>query len=274
MTQEHTTSAASRVPKPRTLRFSFEDVPRDWFGGNAIASHVANGVNLLFPAGERFFVRSVYRYLDRIDDPDLVARVRGFAGQEGRHAAAHEQYFDALRRQGYDVDTFLRFYERVAYGFIEKLAPPALRLSTTAACEHFTAILAEFALRRRVLDLAHPAMRDLLLWHAAEEIEHRSVAFDVLEKVAPGRVTRVAGLAMASACLGGFWIVGALALIAQEPNLPRREKLRLWREARARRGDGSVFRRGIREYLRNDFHPAQSPIDHLAEEYLARAGIA
>lgn len=269
-----TVTEATAVPRPRALRFRFDDVPRDWFGGNVVASHVANGVNLLFPAGERFFVRSVHHYMDRIDDPLLRERVRGFAGQEGRHAAAHEQYFEALRHQGYDVDTFLRLYQRVAYGFIERASPPALRLSTTAACEHFTALLAEFALRRRVLDLAHPAMRDLLLWHAAEEIEHRSVAFDVLERVSPGRAMRVAGLAMASACLGGFWIAGALALLAQEPQLSRADKLRQWREARARRGDASIFRRGVREYLRADFHPAKNPIDHLASEYLASAGIA
>src|SRR5678815_3459984 len=89
-------------PKPRSPGQSLEGVPRHWFGGNMVATHVANGVNLLFPAGERFFVRSVKHYTDRIDDPNLQARVRGFFGQEGRHAKEHDVFNRILEAQGYD----------------------------------------------------------------------------------------------------------------------------------------------------------------------------
>jgi len=262
-----------KIPKPRTLRFDFEKVPKHWFGGNVVATHIANGVNLLFPAGERFFVRSVHRYLDQIDDAILGERVRGFAGQEGRHANAHEKYFDALRAQGYDIDTFLKVYEAIAYGFLEKVFGPKMRLSTTVACEHFTAILAEYALEKRLLDFADPTMRDLLLWHAAEEIEHRSVAFDVLKEVDPGYGLRAAGMAMATACLGGFWIAATLTLLAQE-DLSAKQTAKQWKVARSQRGDGSVFRRGIRDFLRRDFHPDENPVDAIASEYLESAGIA
>ena len=72
-----------------------------------VATHIANGVNLLFPAGERFFVRSVKHYLDRIEDEHLKERVRGFFGQEGRHAKEHDVFNRILEEQGYDVDRFL-----------------------------------------------------------------------------------------------------------------------------------------------------------------------
>src|SRR5271170_5227027 len=158
-----------RVPRPRSPGVDLDaPVPRHWFGGNVVATHVANGVNLLFPAGERFFVRSVNHYLDRVTEPLLRAQIKGFFGQEGRHAKEHERVFRLLEEQGYDIARFLDLYERVAYGVIERLAPPALRLATTAACEHFTAILAESALRDRVLAHAHPTMQALLLWHASE----------------------------------------------------------------------------------------------------------
>src|SRR5438093_12795425 len=134
------------APKPRTPRVGFTNVPRAWLAKSLVASHIANGVNLLFPAGERFFVRSVHHYMDRITDPGLRAEVKGFAGQEGRHANAHERYFDTLRAHGYDLDAILEPYERIAFGIIEKHSPPALRLAATVASEHFTAILAEDAL--------------------------------------------------------------------------------------------------------------------------------
>ena len=70
--------SSREVPKVRSPGVDVSGVPRHWFGGNVVATHVANGVNLLFPAGERFFVRSVHHYLDRIDDEHLRARVKGF----------------------------------------------------------------------------------------------------------------------------------------------------------------------------------------------------
>lgn len=272
----HTRPPPAAVPKVRSPELAYgEDVPRHWFGGNAVATHIANGVNLLFPAGERFFVRSVHHYLDRVKNPALRAQVKGFFGQEGRHAREHERVFRLLEEQGYDVRTFLRIYERVAYGLIEKVAPASLRLSTTAACEHYTAILAENALRRRLLDHAHPELRALLLWHAAEEIEHRAVAFDVLQEVDPSYPLRVAGMAMATACLGGFWILGATMLLAQEKGLGRERIREEWRFVKEqRRAEGGLFIRGMLEYLRRDFHPSQKDLDGLAANYLEEAGLA
>lgn len=268
------TTVAPRVPRPRSPELGLDaTVPRYWFADNVVATHIANGVNLLFPAGERFFVRSVKHYLDRVTDPVLREQARGFFGQEGRHAKEHDRVTEILAAQGYDVRRFLALYDRVAYGLIERAAPPALRLAATAACEHFTAIMAENALRQRMLDHAHPTMRALLLWHAAEEIEHRAVAFDVLRTVNPSYALRMAGLAVATACLAGFWALGTTALLLQE-DVPR-ARLRADRQyVKQHRAGRDVFLRGIREYMRRDFHPSQSDTDRLADEYLASVGLA
>ncbi len=267
-------ASASRPPKPRTPGIPLDaSIPRHWFAGNVWATQVVNGVNLLFPAGERFFVRSVNHYLKQIQDPVLAAQVRGFFGQEGRHAKEHERFFTVLEEQGYDVARFLRVYEAISYGLIERVSSPALRLATTAACEHFTAILAEQVLRERVLDSAHPAMQRLLLWHAAEEIEHRAVAFDVLQAVAPSYPLRLAGLLMATMCLGGFWIAATTSLLVQDKDLSLGRIHRDGKIARERDGSKSVFRRGILEYMRRDFHPSQADLDGLAESYLESVGL-
>ena len=175
MTQ--TTTAHTRGPiKPRHPEFDFSGLPRRWFAGLAFPTHLANGANLLFPLGERFFVKSVRHFEKAIaDDPALREAVRGFYAQEGRHAQAHEQYFDTLRAQGFDIDTFLKIYRTLAFDGLARLTGPELNLAITAALEHYTATLAEGALRDRMLDAAHPVMRALLLWHSAEEIEHKSV---------------------------------------------------------------------------------------------------
>ncbi len=271
-----TTTTSRLLPRPRSLAPEFDaSIPRHWFGGLALPTHLVNGVNLLFPAGERFFIRSVRHYLDQVDDPVLHEQARGFFGQEGRHAQAHESFFQVLTAQGYKVDDFLRIYERIAYAGIERLAPPALRLAVTAACEHFTAILAEGALRERILDAAHPTLRSLLLWHAAEEIEHKAVAYDVLQRVAPSYALRVAGLLVAAACLSGFWIAATTLLLRQDRAMGTQQLGQEAKVMRSRRGLLTrVFGHGIRQYLRRDFHPNQNCDQDLAAEYLASVGAA
>jgi len=257
---------------PRDLDVDFAPVPRHWLAGNAAATAVANGVNLLFPHGERFFVRSVNHFLDRIDDPELAAQIKGFFGQEGRHARAHDRFNAILRDQGYEVDRFLGAYERLSR-WIEAHVSPELRLAVTAACEHFTAILAEGAFRGGMLDASAPEMRRLLAWHAAEELEHKAVAYDVLQRIDPSYRLRVRGLAMATVLLGGFWLWAATALMRQDGlrwPAALRQLRGLPRGAAVVRG---VFVRGIREYLRPGFHPRQLPNEALAAEWFAARGM-
>lgn len=258
---------------PRDLDVDFTQVPRHWMASNPTATAIANGVNLLFPHGERFFVRSVKHFLDRIDDPALRTAIKGFFGQEGRHAHAHDELNAILRAQGFEIDRFLGSYKRIS-SWIEAHTPPRLNLAVTAASEHFTAILAEGAFANNVLDKACPEMRQLLAWHAAEELEHKAVAFDVLQAIDPSYALRVTGLVYATAILGGFWLWGALALLRQEPTGVRRA----WRDL-GRMPDRDpivrrVFLRGIRQYLARDFHPRDNATDRIAGDWMTARGMS
>jgi predicted metal-dependent hydrolase len=262
--------------RPRYPNFDFGgSLPRYWMGDNVVSTHFANSLHLLFPPGERFFVRSVKHYLDRVEDPVLRAQVKGFFGQEGSHAKEHEDASRLIEQQGYDTQRFRRFFEWLAFDVLEKLFPPSLRLAGTAGAEHFTAIMAANLLQRRGTMQTPPAMQALVCWHAAEEIEHRAVAFDVLQTVNPSYALRVAGFAVVAMCFGGFALLGTLSLLAQERNLGVRRILSDLRRARALgSAEGGWLWRGIRDYLRRDFHPSQSDSDRLAAEYLASVGLA
>jgi uncharacterized protein len=262
--------------KPRSFPLSVlkQGVPRHWLGGSVLATHLANGVNLLFPAGERFFVRSVRHYLKQIEaDPTLLEAVKGFAGQEGHHARAHEEVFELLEQQGYEIKGYLRAYEALAYRVIERIAPPSLRLATTAACEHFTAVMAESFLKEMVHEEGIDAgMRQLLMWHACEEIEHRAVAFEVFQRVDGRHAMRMAGLGLATLTLGGFWIAATIYLLRQEQSgvagtLRREGAVMKERQPFSKR----VFGRGIKEYIERDFHPSKrTDLDELAAVYLEK----
>jgi len=258
---------------PREIDVDLARVPKYWMAGNAFATAVSNGINLLFPAGERFFVRSVNKFADRVVDPVLRAQIKGFFGQEGRHARAHDRFNAVLRDQGFAIDDFLTRYEAIAK-WIEARMPAKLNLASTAAAEHFTAILAEGAFTRPVLDNCHPEMARLLAWHAAEEIEHRAVAFDVLQEVDPSYALRMAGLVHATVMLGGFWLWATLMLFRKDHMTPL-DALRSLRSMPARDPlVRRIFVRGIREYIRRDFHPNDKDIDKLAEQWFAARGLS
>jgi predicted metal-dependent hydrolase len=178
-----------------------------------------------------------------------------------------------LRAHGFEIDGLLSVFDRVLRRF-EAILPARVNLASTAAAEHFTAILADDALAHGVLDGVHPKVRELLAWHAAEEIEHKSVAFDVLRAIDPSYTVRMTGLAFATLMLGGFWFAAAMSLLRQE-NLGLR---RTWRElARMRRREPvlpRVFLRGIRQYMQRDFHPSDNKNEHLAREWFAARGMA
>ncbi|MCB9592003.1 MAG: metal-dependent hydrolase [Sandaracinaceae bacterium] len=262
----------SRPIPVRAPRFELdESVPRAWLGGSPVASHVVNALSLLFPEGERFFIRSVRHYQEQIDeDPELRARVRGFFGQEGRHGHEHDRHNRMLRAQGFELDAFFERYQRVGWDWIEPNVPPHLRLATTVALEHMTATLAEIALDSPILDDAHPEVRRLLLWHACEEIEHKSVAFDVLTRVDPRLGTRAAGLAIGAGVLLGFFALALATFLQQEralePAAPVPRSRTFWKALRATRG---TLAAAVVDYLRPDFHPDQRDNYALAVQHLA-----
>jgi predicted metal-dependent hydrolase len=258
------------VPRKRDFAFEEAGIPKHWMGDFALGTQMANVLNLIFPMGERFFVRSVRYYMKEIEkDPALLARVRGFCQQEGHHAHAHEKFFDILRGQGYDIDGFLTMYQRVAWDLLEPKFAPHLRLSVTVALEHYTALFAERALGPDLFADAPNVMRDLLRWHAAEEIEHKDVAFDVLAAVDPRYSTRIFGLVLATMGLLGFWIAGTVMMMKQEKlgTLGVLKQLAFgFTGGKIANGD---MRRAFLSYLRRDFHPSQIANDHLAQFYLA-----
>ncbi|HEX2679216.1 MAG TPA: metal-dependent hydrolase, partial [Polyangiales bacterium] len=68
-------------------------IERFYLHKNPIKSHVFNALNLMFPEGERFFVKAVHDHLkDLGDDAALQRDARAFAGQEGQHAHHHERF--------------------------------------------------------------------------------------------------------------------------------------------------------------------------------------
>ncbi len=265
-------NASSPTIVPRRIDFDFDAhaIPAHWFNDNLMASHAVNGLNLVFPAGERFFIRSVRHFLPHIEDPHLRAEVRNFFKQEAQHGHAHERAFRMLEAQGFELDTWLQWYEKTAFETLEPKFPKTWALSTTAAMEHLTACMAHYALTHDDLDRAHPVMADLLRWHAAEEIEHKAVAFEVLQQVDDRYATRAVGMVLGAVFFLAFWQSATRHLLQQDP------KATAWRQAQDRSQLRQIGATGARrrvlkyaaQYLQPGFHPNQVDDYHLAPSFI------
>ena len=253
-------STPERTVPTRRISFeeSLQDLPTHFADdGDLILSHVAAGLSAVFPDGEDFFVRSVRRYRDQITDPELKRQVAGFIGQEAMHGRQHRAFNDRLDELGYPVKRFERLTKK-GLAIRERLLPPASNLAATAALEHFTATLAELVLSsQETRDLfGHDEVRNLFLWHALEESEHKAVAFDVYKAVGGSERMRVWTMKLLR-----FGFVVGMTLQVIISMLGDRATYRprtLWRSLRRVRRSPIVDRalwRQLKDYDRPDFHP-------------------
>jgi uncharacterized protein len=150
--------------------------------------------------------------------------------------------------------------------------PKRLRLSATCALEHFTALMAHFLLEDdRMLEGADETMAALWRWHAAEENEHKSVAYDVYLAAGGHYVERVTVMVVASAI---FWF----KILEQQARMMRVDgtlfSLREWLSlgkflyvspGGMRRVAGLYF-----QYFRPSFHPRDIDATALLEGWQAR----
>lgn len=161
------------------------------FAGEAFQSAFLAAMSTVFPDGERFFIDAVRHYRGELQDPTLLAEVSAFIGQEAHHGREHEAFNEWLEEKGYPLSPVL---ERVRDGLnmARSNLSPKRQLAMTIALEHFTAIMAHQLLSNEALSEGmSPEIRQLFLWHAVEETEHKAVAYDVYQTVGGDYWTRV-----------------------------------------------------------------------------------
>lgn len=272
---------------PRDVHFDFESVPMHYIPGEALATHIVNVMHLVLPEGERAMAAALAEALPYIDDERLREEVTGFVGQESMHASSHEAARNHLRDIGLDVDTYVDaiawLVDRILgdHGLAGRAKQEWLkeRLGLFAGMEHYTAVLGEWLLEADILEAKgmHPAMLDLVRWHGAEEVEHRSVVYDAFMHVDGSYARKARTAVLASATLLPLFIVSAGYLYRKDPTPDKgRSWARQFLDA-TKRGvipSWTVFFTELPRYLRPGFHPSQlGPMDN-ALRYLAHSPAA
>jgi uncharacterized protein len=266
-------SADRRVP---TRRMSFEDtlqdLPRHFADdGDLILSHLAAALSAVFPDGEDFFVRSVRHFRDQVSDPALKRQVAGFIGQEAMHGREHRALNDRLDALGYPTKPVERIVER-GLKIRERILTAKSNLAATAALEHFTATLAELVLSSAEARDAfgHEGVRDLFLWHALEESEHKAVAFDVYKAVGGSERTRVITMKLLRyGFVIGMSVQIVVSLLGDRATYRRGNLRSSWQRFRRSPLVSRQLWQQLRDYDRPDFHPDDRDTTELVERWRA-----
>ena len=259
--------------------------------GDVIMSHLLAALSGVFPDGEEMFVESVKHYRNQVTDPDLQRQVNAFIGQESVHGREHRELNARLAQLGYrskHVEELLRQDEaippfaRVLVKVLHKVGvletdpfegdeldpPPMFLLALTAALEHYTATMAEVLLTDTYVQsrFADDGLFRMWAWHAIEESEHKTVAFDVYKAVDGDEETRRRGMKTAGMAL--LFVVGSqtLAGVLRDPCTWRSGPGNLLGSLRRLPKNpllSARFRRRLADYYRADFHP----LDHDSQEF-------
>jgi predicted metal-dependent hydrolase len=166
--------------EPRRVKFAFDDIDSPFFyDNNSCISAMWVAMSASFPAGEGEFIKSVRLFENQLTDPKLKQEVKDFAHQEAHHSLQHKQINKMFDELGYQTGK-LHDYFKEELARREERWSPEKRLARTVCAEHVTAVMAHHALTHPEHMSNFPeSFRNLFLWHAIEEIEHKSVAFDV-----------------------------------------------------------------------------------------------
>ncbi len=194
----------------RRVRFEWpDDLDPIWTPRTPELAIAANSVSMLMPHAEPYVVASTRAALGEglIADRDLAADAQAYLTQEAQHHAQHRRFNELLIAR-YPA---LARMDRASAWIFAKLRRRSTRfgLAFAAGFETIAFVSARWVDKRMgLLRDADPTAATMFLWHLAEEVEHKRVAFDVYQASGGGRLRYawamwVAGLILAAGALAG-----------------------------------------------------------------------
>jgi len=265
--------------KVRRVNFSFsKENPRFYYKNNPFSTHFINALHIVFPTGERFFVNSVLKHQKSITDDKLKKQVRNFCGQEGIHSAMHEKFWKILNDNGYIIKGYENHIDKLLHKIIAKIEVEGTRinnidLTATVCLEHFTALFGHAIFKHVEInkEVVPDDIAELFQWHAAEEIEHKNVAFDVFQKVDKNEHSkRVLLMPIATALLYFYLSVGTIMLMYQDRKYLEFKKLpkQFYEFTTGLLNDlHSDLYKEYFSFFKKDFHPSFLNDYYLAENF-------
>jgi predicted metal-dependent hydrolase len=180
----------------RRMKFDFPpDFPTVFIEGEPEESYLNIALSLCLPYVEPYLIKTMRQARPLVKDAQLAADLDKFCAQEGQHYKQHEAFNAVFRGRGFEAVVKLEQELEADYERFATTRPLKFNLAYAEGFEALTTVMSCVAAE---LDTSKwlPLPLDLMQWHMAEELEHRTVAFDVYNHVTPGYFYRLS--------VGGF----------------------------------------------------------------------
>lgn len=154
-----------------------------YYEENPVVTSLFVVLSAMFPPGEMFFIESIRNVRSQIKDENLLEDIRAFIAQEAFHSREHKTLNNHFLHSNYPEVVEIEAKTKARLDKLRKLSAVE-QVAATVVMEHYTATLARLLLTDQLIkEKTTQESRNLWEWHALEELEHKSVAFDVLNAV-------------------------------------------------------------------------------------------
>ncbi len=258
--------------KPRQFNVEYEEateINKHWVQNDAFLSHWMNAYTLIIPDGEFFNTRIIRERIDEIQSDELKQRVKGLVAQELSHGMAHSKFLKLLESQGYNTSVFFAVYRFISFKILEPLSTDNTKLAFIVAVERINELISEITLKSKVLDDAPASAAILYKWHFAEEIEHKSVVFDLYHTLSGNRLLLAYSTMLCYLVNIGFLFLALIMLSIQDLSLFKKTFwLRGFRYFLTKEKFLWKVSVGCAQLLKKGFHPSQTDNLQLAQHIL------
>lgn len=140
---------------------------------------------------EPYLVRSMQAAEEHVTDPKTLAGLKAFAAQESHHYRMHMKFNAAVRRSGFPGLEALEKELSDDYQRFTKTKSLRFNLAYAEGFEALTMNLVKHVMEPNGFGDDLPVFLQMIEWHFVEELEHRTVAFDVYDHVVGGYFYRL-----------------------------------------------------------------------------------
>jgi predicted metal-dependent hydrolase len=206
--------------KVRRVAFDYAGAhvtPKSWHPAEPEFARLVEALSVSMPYLEPYLIQTMREVKADLDDPVLVREVDLYIGQESAHFRQHQKLNDEIAK----TTSHSRPLEAVFqadYKAFRETRSTAFHLAYAEGFEALTMAIAQTLVedRVRLWGGASAAPVSMILWHMVEEIEHKTVTFDVFERLHGSYWMRVYGFFYASGHLLGRGFQGYAKMLRED----------------------------------------------------------
>ncbi len=168
----------------RQMPFEFPDeIDPVFIEGNHERSFAFIAGSLLLPHLEPYLIRSMKAAQKHVTDPVVRDGLKAFVAQEGQHYRIHQKFNESIRRAGFPGLEALEKELSDDYHRFSRSRSLRFNLAYAEGFEALTMNAIKRIMEPNGFGEDLPMYMQMIEWHFVEELEHRTVAFDVYEHV-------------------------------------------------------------------------------------------